>query len=88
VLSRKDIGADECTALHASLAPLAAALERHGDVDKLRAVVDVLPMSIVQLHAALPRLRRSLAADELAGLVRAMFQDSDKRSKLLSAIAN
>jgi hypothetical protein len=85
VLSRPHISADDCTLLHTSLTPLVAALERHGDVDKLRAVVDVLPMSIVQLHAALPRLRKALSADELGNLIRAMFQDSEKRSKLLSS---
>jgi hypothetical protein len=86
VLARKDISADECTSLHSSLTPFVNTIERYGDVDKLRAIVDVLPMNIVQIHAALPRLRKSLAKEELANLVRAMFQDSEKRTKLLNAL--
>jgi len=89
VLALKDIAADECTALQTTLAPLAAALDTLllGESNRLRAVVDVLPMSILELHAALPRLSKALSARELTHLVSAMFQQSEKRSKLLAQLS-
>jgi hypothetical protein len=87
VLALKDIGADECTALQATLAPLAAALDAAG-ARKLRVVVQVLPMSILDIHGALPRLTEALSRQELAHLVSAMFQQSEKRTKLLEKLAS
>jgi hypothetical protein len=87
VLALKDIGADECTALQATLAPLATALDAAG-ARKLRVVVQVLPMSILDIHGALPRLTEALSRQELAHLVSAMFQQSEKRTKLLEKLAS
>ncbi len=88
VLALKDIGADECTALQATLSPLVAALDAVVGAHKLRVVVQVLPMSILDIHGALPRLTEALSRQELAHLVSAMFQQSEKRTKLLEKLAS
>ena len=85
VLARNDIGVDECETLSATLDALATTLRGQ---TRVRAVCDMLRLSLIDIRAQLERLKSDMGGDvdALVRLVRAVFEESPKRAKLIAQL--